>query len=234
MGKLKFQDNKDRFLFNSELQGTQNETANSLAAWDVEKAGEKVEDLRKSLRHRHNIIKLDNKILTGWLAVKRYQTEEIASEAVKCLLRLTSATGVEKEVNGVLLAGDSTTDLDPQANGSKEQFRDQSLKNQSSADRARVSEGIIKVVDTLSLTYELESGTSDPGSLAPLPLNGKAYVQFWQRTSASPFITECIKGGYKIPFYLTPPTTELKNNSNTLKHSDFVQSAILELVTSAG
>ena len=128
MGKLKFQDNKDRFLFNSELQGTQNETANSLAAWDVEKAGEKVEDLRKSLRHRHNIIKLDNKILTGWLAVKRYQTEEIASEAVKCLLRVTSATGVEKEVTGVLLAGDSTTDLDPQANGSKEQFTDQSRK----------------------------------------------------------------------------------------------------------
>jgi len=59
-GKLKFQDNKDRFLFkSSELQGTQNETANSLTAWDVEKAGEKVEVLRKSLRHRHNIIKLD-------------------------------------------------------------------------------------------------------------------------------------------------------------------------------
>ena len=107
-------------------------------------------------------------------------------------------------------------------------------QNQSSADRARVFEGIIKVVDTLSLTYELESGTSDLGSLAPLPVNSKAYVQFWQRTSASPFFTECIRGGYKIPFYLTPSTTELKNNSNTLKHSDFVQSAILELVTSAG
>lgn len=106
--------------------------------------------------------------------------------------------------------------------------------NQSSADRARAFKGIIKVVDTLSLTYELESGTSDPGSLAPLPVNSKAYVQFWKRISASPFITECIRGGYKIPFYLTPPTTELKNNSNTLKHSDFVQSAILELVTSAG
>jgi len=100
-------------------------------------------------------------------------------------------------------------------------------QNQSSADRARAFKGIIKVVDTLSLT-------SDPGSLAPLPVNSKAYVQFWQKISASPFITECIRGGYKIPFYLTPPTTELKNNSNTLKHSDFVQSAILELVTSAG
>jgi len=96
--------------------------------WDVEKAGEKVEVLRKSPRHRHNIIKLDNKSITGWLTVKRYQTEELASEAVKCLLRLTSVTGVEKELTGVLPAGDSTTDLAPQANGSKEQFRDQSRK----------------------------------------------------------------------------------------------------------
>ena len=81
MGKLKFQDNKDRFLFNSELQGTQNETANSLAAWDVEKAGEKVEDLRKSLRHRHNIIKLDNKILTGLVGLQSKDTKPRRSRA---------------------------------------------------------------------------------------------------------------------------------------------------------
>ena len=60
-GKLKFQGNKDQFLFNSELQGTLDETANCLAARDVEKAGEKVEELRKNLRHRPNIIKLADK-----------------------------------------------------------------------------------------------------------------------------------------------------------------------------
>ena len=75
--------------------------------------------------------------------------------------------------------------------------------------------------------------TLEPG-LAPLSVKGrlKAHVQFWERINAPSFITECIREGYKIPLYLTPPTAEFKNNSSALKHSDFVQSAILELVTS--
>ena len=40
-GKLKFQGNKDQFLLNSELQGTLDDTANFLAARDIDKAGEK-------------------------------------------------------------------------------------------------------------------------------------------------------------------------------------------------
>lgn len=73
-----------------------------------------------------------------------------------------TVTGVEKDVTGVLLAGDSTTDLDPQANGSKEQFRDQSRKTSRVPTGLEFSRGIIKVVDTLSLTYELESGYIGP------------------------------------------------------------------------
>ena len=80
-GKLNFQGNKDQFLFNSELRGTLDETANFLAARDVEKAGEKVEELRKNLRHRQKIIKLADKSEAGWLAVKEYQTEELASDS---------------------------------------------------------------------------------------------------------------------------------------------------------
>ena len=78
---MKFQGNKDQFLFNSELQGTLDETANFLPARDVEKAGEKVEELRKNLRHRQKIIKLADKSEAGWLAVKEYQTEELASDS---------------------------------------------------------------------------------------------------------------------------------------------------------
>ena len=69
-GRLKFQGNKDQLLFNSELQGTLDDTASFLAARDVEKAGEKVEELKKSLRHRQKIIKLADKSEAGWLAVK--------------------------------------------------------------------------------------------------------------------------------------------------------------------
>ena len=52
-----------------------------MAARDVEKAGEKVEELRKSLRHRQKIIKLADNSEAGWLAVKEYQTEELASDS---------------------------------------------------------------------------------------------------------------------------------------------------------
>lgn len=45
-GKLKYHGNKDQFLFNSELQGTLDETTNFLAVQDLEKAGEKGEEWR--------------------------------------------------------------------------------------------------------------------------------------------------------------------------------------------
>ena len=78
-----------------------------------------------------------------------------------------SSSDVEKEATGVLVAGDFTKDLDPQASGSKEQSTHYSginSVNQSSHDEAGVSEDIIKVDDMFSPTHELESGTSDPGS----------------------------------------------------------------------
>lgn len=152
-------------------------------------------------------------------------------QAFECLLRQTSASDAEKEATGVLLAEDFTTDSDLQASGSKEQLAQHSginPVNQLSDDTAGVFEDIIKVDDTFSPTYELEAGTSEP-SLAPLRVKGrlKAHAQFWKRINAPLFIKECITEGYKIPFYLTPPTAEFKNNSSALKHSDFVQWEIL-------
>ena len=126
---------------------------------------------------------------------------------------------------------ESTKDLDPQASGSKEKSTHHSginPVNQSSHDKAGVFEDIIKVDDMFSPTHELESGTSDPGS-TPLSFKGrlKVHVQFWERINTPPFITECIREGYKIPFYLTPQTAEFMNNSSALRHS-----SILELLSS--
>ena len=106
-------------------------------------------------------------------------------QAVECLLRRTSASDVEKEATGVLVAEDSTKDLDPLASGLKEQSTHHSginPVNQSSHDTAGVFEDIIKVDDMFSPTHELESVTSDPGS-PPLSVKGrlKAHVQFWER-----------------------------------------------------
>ncbi|XP_068734144.1 uncharacterized protein [Montipora capricornis] len=69
--KLKFAGNKDQFIFNSEL----------LAAKQTEKAEEKVAELSKNLKRRQKIIKLADKSEAGWLAVKEYQTEELASDS---------------------------------------------------------------------------------------------------------------------------------------------------------
>ena len=46
-GRLKFQGNKDQFLFNSERQGTLYDTVNFLAARGIDKAGEKVHERTK-------------------------------------------------------------------------------------------------------------------------------------------------------------------------------------------
>ena len=136
----------------------------------------------------------------------------------------------------MLVPGDFTKDLDPQASGLKEQSTHHlgvNPVNQSSDDKAGVFEDIIKVGNMFFPTHELESGTSDPGS-TPLSVKGrlKAYIQFGERINTPPFIIECIREGYKIPFYLTPQTAEFKNNLSALKHSDFVQSPILELLSS--
>ena len=49
--------------------------------WDVEKAIEKVEELRKNLRHHQKFIKLADKSKAGWLTFKEYQTKELASDS---------------------------------------------------------------------------------------------------------------------------------------------------------
>ena len=115
-------------------------------------------------------------------------------QAVECLLRQTSASDLEIEATGVLLA-----DSGPQANGPKEQLAHLSginPVNQLSDDTAGFFAGIIKVDNTFSPNYELESDTSEPG-LAPLSVKGrlKAHVQFWERINALSFITECIREG---------------------------------------
>ena len=52
-----------------------------MAAEETEKAEEKLAELSKSLKRRQKIIKLPDKSEAGWLAVKEYQSEELASDS---------------------------------------------------------------------------------------------------------------------------------------------------------
>ncbi|XP_068719369.1 uncharacterized protein [Montipora capricornis] len=63
------------------LRGTLDEVSDLLAAKQTEKAEEKVAELSKNLKRRQKIIKLADKSEAGWLAVKEYQTEELASDS---------------------------------------------------------------------------------------------------------------------------------------------------------
>ena len=55
-------------------------------------------------------------------------------------------------------------------------------------------------------------------------------VSFWEGIGASQFILSVIREGYKIPFYYTPTSVHLQNNNSALNYSDFVVSAISELL----
>ena len=79
--RLKFAGNKDQFIFDSELCGTLHEVSNLLSPKKTEKAEEKLAELSKNLKHGHKVIKLADKSEADWLAVKEYQTEELASDS---------------------------------------------------------------------------------------------------------------------------------------------------------
>ena len=59
----------------------------------------------------------------------------------------------------------------------------------------------------------------------------KASINFWiDRLEAPEFVISMIREGYRIPFGTYPTRCFLKNNNSALKHPEFVESAILELL----
>ena len=59
----------------------------------------------------------------------------------------------------------------------------------------------------------------------------KANISFWQGIGASKFILDTLSFGYKIPFSREPASVILTNNRSALSESDFVESAIQELLS---
>ena len=79
--------------------------------------------------------------------------------------------------------------------------------------------------------FEIESGNSVPSTKCNVKGRLRAHVGFWEDIQAPAFIIDCIKAGYKIPFYVTPAGASFKNNHSALQHAEFVYEAILELVS---
>ena len=86
-------------------------------------------------------------------------------------------------------------------------------------------------VDSSVQGFELES--DEEVSAVPLYVTGRlrTHVGFWEEIHAPPFVIECIREGYKIPFYSTPANASFRNNRSAQAHADFVCESILELVS---
>ena len=76
--QLKFEGNKDQFLFNAELQEHIEIISGPLKQADISGALEKLETPQRSIHNRQKKIKLADKSEAGWLAVKEYEAEDLA------------------------------------------------------------------------------------------------------------------------------------------------------------
>ena len=79
--QLKFEGNKDQFLFNAELQEHIEISSGLLKQADISGALEKLETAQRSIHNRQKKIKLADKSEAGWLAVKEYEAEDLASNS---------------------------------------------------------------------------------------------------------------------------------------------------------
>ena len=57
------------------------------------------------------------------------------------------------------------------------------------------------------------------------------HVHFWENElHASPFVLGMVKRGYNLPFVRRPASFYARNNQSSLRHSEFVSTAIQELL----
>ena len=60
----------------------------------------------------------------------------------------------------------------------------------------------------------------------------KRHIAFWRKIEAYDNILYIIENGYKLPFLDIPPPARFNNNCSAVKNKDFVEAAILELLSS--
>ena len=60
----------------------------------------------------------------------------------------------------------------------------------------------------------------------------KRHIAFWRKIEAYDNILDIIENGYKLPFLDIPPPACFNNNCSAVKNKDFVEAAILELLSS--
>ena len=78
---LKFPWNKDQYLFNASLEDSLEGITHTLQCGNIDGALVQIESTQTLLKQRQKKVKLADKSEAGWLAVKEYEAEELASNS---------------------------------------------------------------------------------------------------------------------------------------------------------
>ena len=73
--------------------------------------------------------------------------------------------------------------------------------------------------------------SSVEGSAVKIKGRLKLNIEFWRNIGAYDNVLDIIENGYKLPFLDIPPPACFNNNVSAIKNKDFVEEAILELLT---
>ena len=89
-----------------------------------------------------------------------------------------------------------------------------------------------KFIDNCSLSFYKQNLYEYEQGIAAAVVKGRlrAHLPFWVEIEAPPGVLETIRSGYVIPFETIPPGVCLSNNRSALEHSDFVSSAVCDLL----
>ena len=88
------------------------------------------------------------------------------------------------------------------------------------------SDSELSFVEVELSSYEVKSGD------VPVSVRGRLRksIQFWREIDAPRFIVDTIEFGYKLPLLQIPPPFVTTNNNSELRESEFVESAVSELL----
>ena len=159
-------------------------------------------------------------------------------QAVDYLVQATSASGVANAGTGPKTASNSTTTqppdksctlpcqkIQPEVATPPDKVLKEDVVLDEDIEQVRHWELINDLQHMNAHEYESPSLTHVKGRL-------KSHTQFWIDIQTPDFILDCIRDGYKIPFFSTLEPTTFKNNRSAQAHAEFVADAITELISS--
>ena len=153
-------------------------------------------------------------------------------QAVDFLVQATSASGVANAGTGPKTASNSTTTRPPDKSCT---LPCQKIQPEVATPPDTVLDEDIEQVRHWELFNDLQHMNAheyESPSLTQVKGRLKSHIQFWIDIQTPDFILDCIRDGYKIPFFSTPEPATFKNNRSVQAHAEFVADAITELISS--